>query len=395
MKKIAVVHPFLETKSGSGSIYKCLKIIEVLKDIYDLSLITGTPKVDFPALNKQWGTNIRREDIHILKVPLYFLRYVPLFMGLRHSLVGRYCRAHGREFDVMISAYSPYDFGVLGIQFIGDLIFSEKLRAIYHSMPDDREAAWFYKDSWWRMLYLKAGRLLYPATEEGLWRNLTVSNSRWTRDVLFKAYGVESLVIYPPVPDIDFQIPWNLKEEGFVTISNLVPFKQVERSIRIIQAVRSQGFDVHLHIVGDIVDRVYANKVLEICRQNADWCFYEGPRYGRDKVRLIDAHKYGIHGAETEAFGIAVAEMIKAGCVVWVAEGGGQSEIVEAEHLIFRSEEDAVRKILAFRRDRERQDDIRRHLNRRAQDFALENYSTCIRSVVADFIKREGRRAEG
>jgi len=390
MKRIAIVHPFLGTKAGSGSIYKCLKIIEALKDFYDLSLITGAPSVDLSVLNRQWETNILKGDIHFKKIPLFFLRYTPRFMALRHSLVGRYSRAHAHEYDLMLSAYNPYDFGVRGIQFIGDLIFSDKLRTIFHSMPEDREAAWFYKDSLWRTLYLKAGRLLYPATKEGLWRNLTIANSCWTRDLLYKVFGEDSLVVYPPVPDMDSNVPWARREEGFVTIGNLVPFKQIERSIRIIQVVRGTGLNVHLHLIGDILDKVYAHKILGFCRNNADWCFYEGPLYGRDKMILIEGHKYGIHGAQVEGFGIAVAEMIKAGCVVWVAEGGGQTEIVESAQLVFRSEEDAVRKIAAILRDETELECLRRHLLQRSRAFMLERFFSDIRRIVADFVGRDG-----
>jgi glycosyltransferase involved in cell wall biosynthesis len=388
MKRIAIIHPFLGTKTQSGSVYKCLKIIEALKDFYDLYLITSTPKVDFNILNNQWQTNILEGDIHIKKIPLFLLRSTPYFMAFRHSFIGRYCRAHAREYDVMISAYNPYDFGVRGIQFIGDLIFSDKLRGIFHSMPDDRENSWFYKDTWWRALYLKAGRHLYSATEEGLWRNLTIANSGWMQKLLYRVLGVDSLVIYPPVQDVAHSIPWAQREEGFVTVGNLVPFKQIERSIRILQAVRGQGFDVHLHIVGYIIDQVYAHKILETCRKNANWCFYEGPLYGRDKMLFLESHKYGIHGAQVEGFGIAVAEMVKAGCVVWVAEGGGQTEILESEALTFGNEEDAVKKIKIILNDEAQLDGLRHHLHQRAQAFALDNFSSSVRRAVADFLER-------
>jgi glycosyltransferase involved in cell wall biosynthesis len=386
MKKIAIVHPFLGTAAGSGSLFKCLKIIEALRGYYDLYLITGAPQVDFAALNDIWATDIQPGDIRIVRIPLFLPRYIRHFMAFRHSLVGRYCQIHAREYDVMLSAYNPYDFGVKGIQFIGDFLFSPKLRAILHPMPDDREFSWFYKSSLWRDLYMKLGRCLYAATEEGLWQNLTIANSLWTRDLLLKNFGVDSIVVYPPVANVESRIPWSNKEEGFVTISNLVPFKQVERSIHIVQAIRNHGFNVHLHLVGEILDQVYANKILGLCQGNSDWCFFEGPLYNQDKMRLVDGHKYGIHSAQVEGFGIAVAEMVKAGCIVWVAEGGGQTEIVESELLTFKSEEEAVIKILAIFQDMTQQEQLRRLLLQRSQAFTLEKFFSDLRRIVADFI---------
>ena len=51
----------------------------------------------------------------------------------------------------------------------------------------------------------------------------------------------------------------------------------------------------------------------------------------RDEVRaLMATHRYGIHGMREEHFGMAPAELARAGCIVWVPRGGGQMEIVGA-----------------------------------------------------------------
>ena len=58
-------------------------------------------------------------------------------------------------------------------------------------------------------------------------------------------------------------------------------------------------------------------------------------------------HRYGIHGMREEHFGMAPAEMARAGCIVWVPRGGGQMEIVGREPvLMYDSEDDAVEKIV-------------------------------------------------
>ena len=43
------------------------------------------------------------------------------------------------------------------------------------------------------------------------------------------------------------------------------------------------------------------------------------------------SHRYGIHGMREEHFGMAPAEMVRAGVIVWVPRGGGQMEIVGRE----------------------------------------------------------------
>ena len=49
-----------------------------------------------------------------------------------------------------------------------------------------------------------------------------------------------------------------------------------------------------------------------------------------------------------EHFGMAPAEMARAGCIVWVPRGGGQMEIVGREPaLMYESDDEAVEKISA------------------------------------------------
>ena len=43
------------------------------------------------------------------------------------------------------------------------------------------------------------------------------------------------------------------------------------------------------------------------------------------------SHRYGIHGMREEHFGMAPAELARAGAIVWVPRGGGQMEIVGHE----------------------------------------------------------------
>ena len=52
----------------------------------------------------------------------------------------------------------------------------------------------------------------------------------------------------------------------------------------------------------------------------------------RDEVKtLMATYRYGIHGMREEHFGMAPAEMVRAGMIVWVPRGGGQVEIVGAD----------------------------------------------------------------
>ena len=64
-----------------------------------------------------------------------------------------------------------------------------------------------------------------------------------------------------------------------------------------------------------------------------------------DLVTLMSRNRYGIHGMVGEHFGIAVAELVQAGCVTFVHDVGGPVEIVGPHSsLLYTSEPDGVEK---------------------------------------------------
>ena len=64
-------------------------------------------------------------------------------------------------------------------------------------------------------------------------------------------------------------------------------------------------------------------------------------------MRSLTGCRYGIHGREGEAFGIGVAEMVKAGCITFAPAEGGPAEILAHQALLYENDADAVEKISA------------------------------------------------
>ena len=116
--------------------------------------------------------------------------------------------------------------------------------------------------------------------------------------------------------------------------------------IGILHQVRQHGFDIHLHILGGLDDSPFAKKVQALASRPRDWVFLEGRVAGKTKRELMARHRFGINGRKSEPFGIAVAELVKAGCLTFVPNGGGQTEIVDHPSLIFENDDDAIQKIV-------------------------------------------------
>ena len=381
--RVAVVHPQLV--AGGGSEACTMWTLQALQDESRLTLVTmGRP--DLVSMNRKYGTAVDED-----KIEGRFLRLPPgtrkRFDALRGFPLSRYCRRHARDFDVMISAYNVMNFGVAGIQRIADFSFDDALRRELHS-ADGIAGGGFYKASRMRSLYLGLARALSGSRGDGWKRNLTVANSEWTRGLLRERFGVASDVIYPPVAGSFPTVPWNKREDGFVVIGRLVPEKGVCRVIEILGDVRKEK-PVHLHIVGRRERTAHAREIEELCRRNRDWIHLEGEKYGPEKAEFLARHKYGISGCRNEAFGIAVAEMVKAGSIVWVPDGGGQKEIVAHPGLIYSGRGHAAALILAALGKPAVEAALRYHLEARADLFSSGRFVEEMRGIVRGFLSEK------
>ena len=96
--------------------------------------------------------------------------------------------------------------------------------------------------------------------------------------------------------------------------------------------------------------------------------------------------RYGIHGMREEHFGMAPAELVRAGALVWLGRGGGQIEIVGSEDaLLYDTEEEATGKITAVLSSPAEERRLREHLHERAERFAPARFVREVRDIVATF----------
>lgn len=379
--KVAIIHPQLRF---GGSETKALWGVEALKRDFDVTLITGGV-VDLQRLNAFYGTRFDPGEFSIrtVRMPLGLHRSAR-FAGLRGAFVHRYVRRVAPEFDLMISAYNPCDFGVPGIQFIADFSFIEEWRDQLHpSLKTQKQ--WWYGDSLLRRSYLGLCGAIAPVNREAWKQNLTVANSDWSAEILRREFGIESRTAYPPVAAEFPAVPWEKKENGFVCVGRIVPEKRMDAVVRILDKVREAGHDVHLHILGGLDDSPFGLTLLRMASQR-EWIRLEGRTFGQRKIDLMAGHRFGINACENEAFGIAPAELVKAGAVTFVPASGGQQEIVDHPTLSFENEEDAVRKICTVLSSDALQENLRAHLAKQARKFSVENFMAEIREIVFDFL---------
>lgn len=383
--KVAIVHPRL---GFSGSETRVLWTAEALKGWCDVTLITGGP-VDLRRMNAFYGTGIQEGEISILRTPMPpGLKDSPRFTGLRWAFTLRFCRKLAPGFDLMVNGYGTADFGRRGFQYIADFGFDQevnrRLNPLHYS-----QRSWWYGRSPLRKAYKYICEAVSSTAGDKWKRNVTLANSHWTADLMRMRYGVEPDVLYAPVPADYPDVGPEDREPGFVCLSRISPEKRIHKIIEILDRVRQRGHDIHLHVAGGLNSSEYSKSLKDLAARHHEWVFLEGRVFQRAKVDLISRHRFAIHACRNEAFGIAVAEMVKGGCLTFVSNKAGPAEIVNHPALMFESEDDAVQKIDSVLSNKVGEEALRSHLRQRAKAFSREAFRKRVRALVGGFLQEE------
>lgn len=361
----------------------------LVKAGYDVTLLT-LGDVELQELNAWCGTSLASGDFQVCR-PGYAPALMPLLRAasVRENLFQRFCRSIANDFDVLISGYNPCDFGRPAVHLVQDFSWHQELRDEF----DEPLVGGFWRvhrKGPLRAVYLRlAGLLGNPSGRDLLaGGDLFVANSRWLSDISRQRCGFSNQrVVYPPVVFRSEPLPDAGRDDGFVILGRVGPEKRVEQAIDIIERLRALGHDVRLHIVGEVaVGTPYGNMIGSLIGARSTWVVAEGRKVGADKESSLMRHRYAIHSRTGEAFGIAVAELMKAGCIPFVRALGGPAEIVGEPELCWSSTDEAVMVIDRVLRDRDRQTRLRRRLAERAALFDVDRFQSEFLRAIEHFV---------
>ena len=169
-------------------------------------------------------------------------------------------------------------------------------------------------------------------------------------------------------------VPWDEKEHAFAMIGRIAPEKRIDQAIAILESVRDRGLAIRLHLCGEVGDDLYGRRIAQLCSERADWIISEGMVSGVRKTEILSHCRFGIQTCSAEGFGISVAEMVKAGAIVFANSDGGQAEILGHPELLFINTKDAVEKIRAVLEKPTLQSALRNHLAHQAQRFSAQAF---------------------
>jgi glycosyltransferase involved in cell wall biosynthesis len=287
------------------------------------------------------------------------------------------CRRMAARFDVVISANNEMDVGRHGIQYI----HYPKL-----SLRPEVDLRWFHRIPFVVDAYRWFGFRLTGFSMERMRRNIFIVNSDFIGALVRALYGVETVTLYPPITGTLPAVPWEHREDGFVCIGRISPEKRIEQIIDILSKVRGNGLAPHLHIVGTPGDDAYVAFIRDCVDANRSWVTMHENLPREELAQLVASHRYGIHAMNEEHFGMAVAEMVRAGCIVFAPNNGGPAQILgEDDRLLYSSVQDAAEKIGFTMLRRERQKELRDFLGQRGALFSAQRFVHEFRDLVERF----------
>ena len=158
-------------------------------------------------------------------------------------------------------------------------------------------------------------RLWDARTANGV--DLFVANSRYIARRIRKTYGRDAKVLYPPV-DVDSFSPTRIKEDYYIAVSRLVPYKRVDLIVEAFARTPQR----RLIVAGD-------GPLTARCRSLAGPNIEFRGALPKAQLRTLMENARALIFAAEEDFGITVAESLACQTPVICYGRGGATEIVE------------------------------------------------------------------
>jgi len=381
MKRVLLVQPSMQPPGGGNGV--AAWVLQALVPTHRVTVLSWRP-VEIEPINRFFGTHLNRSDFDTIVVPRSWrmlVDHLPVPATLiKLSLLMRFTRRVSDGFDVLFGVYNETDYGRRGIQYVH--------YPTYLRPRPEVDLRWYHPPAAGLNVYYALADRIADFSLERMKQNLTLVNSDWTGEHVHRFLGIATRTLYPPVVDPASGVSWSDRRNGFLAVGRISPEKEYERVMTILARVRERIPDVTLTIVGtwDRHARRYFNSLTTLAASLGSWIQFRD-NLTRDDVRQVMAsHRYGIHGMREEHFGMAPAELARAGAIVWVPRGGGQMEIVGNEpSLMYDSDDDAVAKITRVLNDGGEQQRLRDHLAGVSEQFSTDNFMRQVRDIVDTF----------
>ena len=390
MRDYLFVNPFLDPPGGGEGVANWM--IQALAGRGSVTVLTWDPP-DLAAIDAYYGTSLASLGLEMLVVAPGIRRLLR-GLNLPHRLLAgrwllrRAARLRNR-YRQCFSAFNQLDLGSpAAVQYVHHPANLEGgLEPVHLWRQSPR-----LKTLW--PAYQVMLRMVYQPCGERAGRNITVANSYWTaRAILRQGQPAVHRVLYPPPLSRPSLSPSAPRKNGFVSVGRLDPNKNWVGLIEIVERVRQRGHDVSLALLGSRYDVETLQSVQALLESRRGWLslLLDQPRDVVDRV--MAAHAFGLHGMVDEHYGMAVAELVLAGCVTFVHDSGGQVEIVPQVEARYSTSDQAVDKLCAVLGDSELEHRLREQQSLHARGLTRERFLVEFGRLVDDL--ESGRELPG
>lgn len=363
MARILLLPPPLSPRGGGVGV--TVWMLQSLASRHEVWVLDDVSP-DWPSLDRFYATTLALNPPGFRRcppAPRISHRVLPTNL-VRRFHRARQCRRIALEFDLCISL-GECDFLQKGLQYV--------------SFPWLTQPSGFLSALRWRAALFISGFSLRRMRE-----NVSLTNSNWTKSVIREVHGFGAEVLYPPVHSQRPGEPWERRPDDFVAVGRGIPCKRFPFLIKVMRRLRERGWAGFFHIVS--APEKWARREwdrIESEARGADWVKLHQGLSRVELEQLLGRCRYGVHGMKNEHFGMAPAEMVRAGCLVFVPDNGGQVEIVGSEPaLIFTGAEDAEEKIVRVLSCSELQKKLLEYLRSRADLMSEQHFMWRFQEIV-------------
>ena len=382
--RVYVTHQSLADHKGGASSVTAW-VVQALCEDYDVRLATPDKAVRFESIDALYGTSLSQSQVthHHLRLPVW-VRPVP--QGRLKSL-----RLAGSFRDPVLRNH------VDGLIFNTSNEMSFTGPAVNYIHCPIRHAAMVAelyggRERWMRLANNRAFTAISGYDERSFRRTMCVANGQWTASALHRHYGVMPRVIYPPITATVAPLQaFAERAPGYVCVGRITPEKRTHEAIEVMDRLRDSGFDAHLHIVGPMNHSKYMRRIGDLANQRPYVMLHTDiPR--AELLRIMAAHRFGLHMMRNEHFGMAVAEMTAAGLLVFAHRSAGPAEILgQHSPLLFDNEQEAIEIASRIHADEGLQKEVlAKGLTKSVRArFSPEHFMRSISQVAAEVLQRE------
>jgi len=265
-------------------------------------------------------TTLKRVGIDVTDSIDSFLKAIPRneilpFLGAYQRLCYSYF-----FFKKLIQQYSPDFVLVTGGSSLIPKAAAEKTIVYVHFPVDIEVASERYINNRFKRVYIRPWQFISNNLDY-IKKSTIITNSNYTKNLVRKAWGIESTVIAPPCPQYTFPILKETKQEVVCTLGRFTPEKDYEVILNVARRLSDKKFELVGSVTADKVE--YLNGLTKSAPENVRFHINASVE---EKLEVLTRAKVLLHSFVGEHFGIALVEAMSAGILPVTHDSGAARE---------------------------------------------------------------------